>query len=102
MSDILQMLGIQVGIGIVGGFLIGYAVKKVVKLVILLLVMFLVALIYLSLNEVVGVDYATVWHLMADLLGLAGSAISWFVSLLSLLPFVGSLVFGFLIGFILG
>lgn len=102
MSDVLPLFGIQIGTGIIGGFLVGYAVKKIAKLFILLLIMFFVALLHLSLNEVAGIDYGTVWQVMADLLGIAGSAIAWFVSVVSLLPFLSSLIFGFLIGFLLG
>ncbi len=102
MSDVLSLFGIQIGTGIIGGFLVGYAVKKIAKLIILLLIMFFIALLYLSLNEVAGIDYGTVWQAMADLLGIAGSAIAWFVSVISLLPFLGSFLFGFLVGFLLG
>jgi uncharacterized membrane protein (Fun14 family) len=102
MSGILPLFGIQIGTGAIGGFLVGYAVKKVSKLIVLLVVLFLVALVYLSLNEMIGVDYEAVWQAMAELLGLVGSALSWSVSVLSLLPFAGSFVFGFILGFILG
>ena len=102
MSGILPLFGIQVGAGAIGGFLVGYAVKKISKLIVLLVVLFAVALIYLSLNEMIGVDYEAVWQAMADLLGLAGSALLWLMGVLSLLPFAGSFLVGFLLGFILG
>jgi uncharacterized membrane protein (Fun14 family) len=95
-------LGFQVGTGAVGGFIAGYAVKKISKLVAIVVGLFIAVLIYLSIKGIISIDYDALWNSLAGSLGLAGSAFSWIVGVISLLPFAGSFVVGFLLGFKLG
>jgi len=102
MSEVLQHLGFQVGVGAVGGFIAGYAVKKISKLVAVVVGLFIAALIYLSIKGIISINYDALWNSLAGSLGLAGSAFSWIVGAISLLPFAGSFIVGFMLGFKLG
>ena len=99
MSEILSPLGYQLGIGGIGGFIVGFAIKKISKLIAILIGLFMIALLYLG---IISINYDALWSALANALGMAGSAFSWLVSILSFLPFVGSFVVGFLLGFKLG
>jgi uncharacterized membrane protein (Fun14 family) len=102
MSEIVSPLVFQLGIGGVGGFIVGFALKKLSKLVLFLTGLFILALIYLSTQGIINVDYASLFNALSDLIGLAGSAFSWLVGVISLLPFAGSFTAGFLIGLKIG
>lgn len=102
MSELLPSLSFQIGAGGVGGFIVGYVVKKISKLVALVIGLFIIALIYLSTQGILNINYDALWNALSNGLGMAGSAFSWLISVISLLPFVGSLVAGFLLGFKLG
>jgi uncharacterized membrane protein (Fun14 family) len=102
MSEVFPQLGFQVGIGAVGGFIVGYAVKKISKLVAVVIGLFLVALIYLGTQGIININYSALWDAVGNALGLAGSGFSWLVGIISLLPFAGTFVVGFLLGFKLG
>ncbi|MDI6691245.1 MAG: FUN14 domain-containing protein [Candidatus Bathyarchaeota archaeon] len=102
MSEIVSPLAYQLGIGGVGGFIVGYAVKKLSKLIAILIGLFIIALIYLSTQGIIGINYERLFEAFEHALGLAGQAAEWFIRLISLLPFMGSFVVGFLLGFKLG
>jgi uncharacterized membrane protein (Fun14 family) len=102
MSEIVSPLVFQLGIGGVGGFIVGFALKKLSKLVLFLTGLFILALIYLSTQGIINVDYASLFSALAGLIGSAGSAFSWLVGVISLLPFAGSFVVGFLLGLKIG
>jgi len=102
MSEITSPLVYQLGIGGVGGFIVGFAVKKISKLIIILIGIFLIALIYLSTQNIITINYQALWNAAAGLLGGAERAAPWLVGLVSVLPFAGSFIVGFLIGFKLG
>lgn len=102
MSEIISPLVYQLGIGGVGGFIVGYAVKKISKLVVLLMGLFLIALLYLGTSGIINIDYEKLWNAMADALGLIGQEASLIIGIISLLPFIGSFLTGFLLGFKLG
>jgi len=102
MSDIFPSLGFQLGAGGIGGFIVGYAVKKISKLVAIVIGLFLIALIYLGTQGIISINYDALFKAMENALGLAGSGLSWLVGIISLLPFAGSFVVGFLLGFKLG
>ncbi len=102
MSEIFPQLGFQVGTGAVGGFIVGYAVKKLSKLVAIVIGLFLVALIYLGTQGIISINYGALWDAVGNALGLAGSGFSWLVGIISLLPFAGTFVVGFLLGFKIG
>jgi uncharacterized membrane protein (Fun14 family) len=95
-------MGFQLGAGGIGGFIVGYAVKKISKLVAVVIGLFLIALIYLGTQNIISINYDALWKAMADAFGLASSGFSWLVGIISLLPFAGSFVVGFLLGFKLG
>jgi len=102
MSEIFPSLGYQIGIGGVGGFIVGYVFKKLSKLLVILLGLFIVALLYLGVKGIISINYDALWNALANSLGMAESAFSWIVGLISLLPFAGSFIVGFLLGFKLG
>jgi uncharacterized membrane protein (Fun14 family) len=102
MSEIVSPLVFQLGIGGVGGFIVGFALKKLSKLVLFLTGLFILALIYLSTQGIINVDYASLFSALSGLIGSAGSAFSWLVGVISLLPFAGSFIVGFLLGLKIG
>lgn len=102
MSEFISPLAFQLGVGGVGGFVVGFAIKKLSKLVLVLIGLFLLALIYLGARGIININYDALWSGLSSLLGLAGSAFSWLVGVISLLPFAGSFLVGFLLGLKLG
>ena len=59
-------------------------------------------MLYLSVNGVININYDALWTTIANGLGLAGQATSWVVGIISVLPFIGSFVVGFLLGLKVG
>jgi len=102
MSEILSPLAYQLGIGGIGGFIVGFALKKLSKLVAIVIGLFILALIYLSTQEIISINYGALFTAVRDLFGLAEGAFSWLIGFLSVLPFIGSFIVGFLIGFKIG
>jgi uncharacterized membrane protein (Fun14 family) len=102
MSEILSPLVFQLGVGGIGGFIIGYAVKKISKIIAVIIGLFVIALLYLSTSGIISINYGALWDAMGGWLGGAGQAASWLVSVISLIPFAGSFIVGFLLGFKLG
>ena len=102
MSEFISPLAFQLGVGGVGGFVVGFAIRKLSKLVLILIGLFLLALIYLGARGIFNINYDALWSGLSSLLGLAGSAFSWLISVISLLPFAGSFLVGFLLGLKLG
>jgi uncharacterized membrane protein (Fun14 family) len=102
MSEILSPLAYQLGIGGIGGFVVGYAFKKISKLIIVLIGLFIIALLYLGTSGIININYQRLFDALANSLGLAREAAGWLIGLISLLPFMGSFIVGFLLGFKLG
>jgi uncharacterized membrane protein (Fun14 family) len=102
LSEVISPLAFQLGVGGVGGFIVGFALKKLSKLILFLTGMFILALIYLSTRGIININYAALWNALSSLVGLSGTALSWIVGVISLLPFAGSFVAGLLIGFKVG
>jgi len=102
MSEIISPLAYQVGIGGIGGFVVGFAVKKLSKLIVILIGLFIIVLLYLGTQGIISINYEGLWNALAGLLGFAGEAAGWLIGLISLLPFMGSFIVGFLLGFKLG
>jgi len=102
MSEVISPLIYQFGIGGVGGFIVGYAIKKISKLVAILIGLFTIVLLYLGTSGIISINYDKLRIAMGDWLGLAGQASEWLIGLISLLPFMGSFIVGFLLGFKLG
>jgi len=102
MSEIVSPLAFQLGVGGIGGFIVGYALKKLSKLILVLIGLFVLALIYLSTQGVININYSSLWDALSGLIGLGGSVFSWLIGVISLLPFAASFVGGFLLGLKLG
>lgn len=102
MSDLISPLVYQLGIGGVGGFIVGFALKKLSKLIIMLIGIFIIALIYLSTQGIININYDRLFTAILNLFGQAGEALSWFVHVISIMPFIGSFIASFLLGFKLG
>ncbi len=102
MSVVIPQLGFQLGAGGIGGFIVGFAIKKISKLVAIVVGLFVLALIYLSTQGILSINYSALFDGIAKALGLAQSAFSWVVTVISLLPFAGTFVAGFLLGFKIG
>ncbi len=102
MSEIATPLVFQLGAGAVGGFIVGYAIKKVAKLIVVLIGIFLLALIYLSSQGILYVNYDKLFNAVKGSLGGAGEAFGWLTPIIAHLPFAGSFLAGFFLGFKLG
>jgi uncharacterized membrane protein (Fun14 family) len=101
-SAVLPSVVYQLGVGGIGGFIVGYTIKKISKLIVVLVGLFIIFLLYLGTSGIVSINYKELWDGLASLLGYASQAATWLVGLISLLPFMGSLLGGFLLGFKLG
>ncbi|MDH5374316.1 MAG: hypothetical protein OEZ21_03070 [Candidatus Bathyarchaeota archaeon] len=102
MSDVLPSVVYQLGLGGIGGFIVGYAIKRISKLIVVLIGIFVVALLYLGTRGIISINYDELWDALTSLLGFLGQAASWLIGLISLLPFMGSFLAGFVLGFKLG
>lgn len=102
MSDILPPIIYQLGLGGLGGFILGFALKKLSKLILFLIGLFIALLVYLNIKGVLSLNYEALFNFIRDLLGAVGSALSWLVHTIALLPFAASFVVGFLMGLKLG
>jgi uncharacterized membrane protein (Fun14 family) len=102
MNEVITPVVYQLGLGAVGGFIVGFAIKKLAKLFIVLLGILIIILLYLGTSGVISINYSALWNTIAGWLGGAGQAASWLVGLISLIPFLGSFMVGFLLGFKIG
>jgi uncharacterized membrane protein (Fun14 family) len=102
MSEIVSPLVFQLGVGAVGGFVVGFALKKLAKLFIVIIGIFVIVLLYLGTSGVISINYSALWSTIAGWLGGAAQAAGWLVSVISLLPFVGSFLVGFALGLKIG
>ena len=102
MSEVVSPLVFQLGVGGVGGFVVGYALKKLSKLILILIGLFILALIYLSTQGIININYNSLWSALSDLIGVGSAVFSWLVGVISLLPFAASFIGGFLLGLKLG
>jgi len=102
MSEIVSPLAFQLGLGGIGGFIVGYAIKKMSKLIIILIGLFIIALLYLGARGVISINFDKLWGALESGLSHLGQAGSWLVGLIAILPFAGSFIVGFVLGFKLG
>ena len=102
MSEIITPLVYQLGLGAIGGFILGFALKKIAKIFIVVIGIFILALLYLGVGNIININYGALPNAIGGWLGTAGQAASWIVGLISLLPFIGSFMVGFFLGFKLG
>ena len=102
MSELITPVVFQLGLGGIGGFVVGFALKKIAKLFIVIIGLFVVALLYLSTSGVININYGSLWTTISNALGAAGEAANWVVGVVSVLPFLGTFVVGFLLGLKIG
>lgn len=102
MSEIATPLVFQLGTGAVGGFVVGYAIKKVAKLIVVLIGIFLLALVYLSSQGILFVNYEKLSKAVSGWLGGAGQAAGLLTPIIAHLPFAGSFMAGLFLGFKMG
>jgi uncharacterized membrane protein (Fun14 family) len=102
MSEIITPVVWQLGLGGVGGFIVGFALKKITKIFIVIIGLFVAALLYLSVQGVININYPALWDTIAKGLGVATGAASWVVGVVSVLPFIGTFAVGFLLGLKIG
>jgi len=102
MSEFFPSLVYQLGIGGVGGFVVGFTVKKISKLIIFLIGLLIIVLLYLGTSGIISINYGALWEALKGSFSFAGQAAGWLIALVSLIPFMGSFIVGFLLGFKLG
>ena len=102
MSEIATPLMFQLGTGAIGGFVVGYAIKKVAKLIVVLIGIFLLALVYLSSQGILEVNYGKLNTAVGDWLRNAGMAAGLLTPIIAHLPFAGSFTAGLFLGFKMG
>ncbi len=103
MSELISPIAYQIGVGGVGGFIVGYAVKKISKLVMVLIGLAIIVLLYLGASGILSINYDKLWEALYNFFAFLGETVSWFAGLiLSVLPFMGSFIAGFLLGFRFG
>ncbi|RJS81870.1 hypothetical protein CW707_02365 [Candidatus Bathyarchaeota archaeon] len=108
MSELISPIAYQIGVGGVGGFVVGYAVKKISKLVMILIGLAIIGLaiitlLYLGASGILNINYDKLWEALSNFFVFLGDTVSWFASLIvSVLPFMGSFIAGFLLGFRFG
>lgn len=102
MSDVLTPLVYQIGLGAIGGFIAGLIFKKLAKIFILIVAGIVALLLYLGMSDVININYGSLWNAVGSAFGVASGAASWLVGVISVLPFVGGLAGGFVLGFLIG
>jgi len=102
MSELIPATVFQLGAGGIGGFVVGFAMKKISKLIAIIIGLFLLALIYLGTQGILSINYDALFNAVQGLFGVASGAFSWIIGVVSLLPFAGSFIAGFLLGFKIG
>ena len=102
LSEIITPVVYQLGLGADGGFVVGFALKKIAKLFIIVLGIFVIALLYLGASDIIDINFGALWSAVGGWLGGVGEAASWLVGLIALIPFIGSFMAGFFLGFKLG
>jgi uncharacterized membrane protein (Fun14 family) len=94
MSEIVTPLVFQLSVGALVGAIVGYTLKKLSKLLLFLIGIFIVV-VYMSAQ---GTIYGELWSALSGFISWAGSAFSWLVGAISLLPFAASFIVGLLLG----
>ncbi len=102
MSETISPIVYQLGLGGIGGFIVGFVIKKISKLIIILIGLGIIALLYLSTQGVININYESLFKTLESAFSFAEQAASWLAGLISILPFAASFIVGFLLGFKLG
>jgi uncharacterized membrane protein (Fun14 family) len=95
MSEVVAPLVFQLSVGGLVGAIVGYSLKKLSKLLIFLIGIFIIVVVYMSAR---GTIYGELWSVLSGFISWAGSAFSWLVGAISLLPFAASFIVGLLLG----
>jgi uncharacterized membrane protein (Fun14 family) len=102
MSEFFPSLVYQLGVGGIGGFIVGFTIKKISKLIVFLIGVLIIVLLYLGARGIISINYEALWKALEGSFSFAGQAAGWLIGLISLIPFMGSFIIGFLLGFKLG
>ena len=102
-GDPLVGLLFQLGGGGVLGFAAGYAAKKLLKLILIVVGIFTMGLLALEYKGWISIHYDAIARSIEEALtGAAGSAASLKSHILANVPFAGSFLLGFALGFKMG
>lgn len=97
LSESFAPILFQIAIGGIGGFLIGYVLKKVFK-VALILAAIVFSLMLLAYTNVIDVDYGGLSDMASDFVTAVDPALEFIAPLLANVPFIASLIIGFILG----
>ena len=95
MSEVINPIISQIGIGGIGGFLVGYLLKRVLKFAMIVGV-FAFILLYFVYDKAIDLNYT---ELLASAEQIVVPLWSFVSPVLSQIPALGSLIIGVLIGF---
>ena len=102
-GDIWTFIAFNAGAGFVLGFAVGYALKKLVKLALVLLGLLTIVLLALEYYGIIQVNYDKFVALVEQAMNMTRSAASSIAShAVASLPFAGSFLLGFALGFKMG
>ncbi len=102
MSEIISPLAYQLGVGGVVGFIAGYALKKLIKLALVIIGVFILALVYLSYQGIISINFAALENSVSGALGFTGQAAGLIGTIISYVPLAGAFGLAFLLGFKMG
>jgi uncharacterized membrane protein (Fun14 family) len=101
--ETLTPLAAQLGFGGLSGLVVGYAFKKLLKILVVLVGLFFVALMYLAYVDFIEINYDKISRAFQGLISsLQTGDFTLPTFITSNVPFAGSFVVGFGIGFKMG
>jgi uncharacterized membrane protein (Fun14 family) len=97
LADAFAPILFQIAIGGIGGFLIGYVLKRVFK-VALLLAAIVFSLMLLAYTNIIDVDFGGLSDMASNFVTAIDPALTFIAPLLANVPFIASLIIGFILG----
>ena len=97
--DLTSSLVAQLGFGGIVGFVIGYAVKKILKLTLIFLGLYAASLAYLQHRGFITINYDKFSEAFQSLISMIQGGFTLPGFLTTNIPFAGSLIVGFGLGF---
>ncbi len=97
-SNLVSPLTSEFGIGGIGGFCVGYSLKKFAKILSIIVAFSFLGLQYLAQKGVIMIDYLALEAWAMNVLGETSAIQSFFITLITQMPFG----FGFAGGLVLG